>query len=209
MENQVKGSATAFSLRGNRRPVVNGFVSFVLSYLLQKKKNKIITKIKIKRNINLETILFILSRSITNFRTRQEIRVKVFPRVSSCAGKPIQRVSVNEFVMLDRVRMGTRSRTCTATDKTWQVASLRGDIAHVSSPAFAYQSPVKCETIAGRSRSVDRRLNGCSRPANPLSRPIPPPSLPISIFPPYPDKRKRCWNYDTHPTCFSSKYLYP
>lgn len=118
----------------------------------------------------METTLFFSLLSITNFRTSEEatIRVKVFPRVSSCVGKPIQRVSVNEFVMLDRVRMGTRSRTCTATDKTWQVASLRGDIAHVSSPAFAYQSPVKCETIAGRSRSVDRRLNGCSRPANPF-----------------------------------------
>lgn len=46
------------------------------------------------------------------------------------------------------------------TDKTWQVASLR-DIAHVSSAAFAYQSPVKCETIAGPKpirRSQIKRL---------------------------------------------------
>ena len=56
-------------------------------------------------------------------------------------------------MVLDHVRVAPKATTGaanTGTDKTWQVASLR-DIAHVSSAAFAYQSPVKCETIAGEA----------------------------------------------------------
>lgn len=85
---------------------------------------------------------------------RQGFGWKCF-RIGRETGKLIQRVRVNEFAMLDRVRMGTRSRTYTATDKTWQVASLRGDIAHVSSPAFAYQSPRKVRNYC-RAKPIRR-----------------------------------------------------
>lgn len=50
-------------------------------------------------------------------------------------------------------------------------------------PHLHTKAPVKCETIAGRSRSVDRRLNGCSRLATPLFLHLPyqSPSFPSLI----------------------------